>query len=168
MSKAYEKMEWSFIIAVLKWLDFSKEKKMVSYWAMCLHGHWLYFSLCGLLRKLTHESGPRQGDLLFPYLFIIVSEVLSHLFLREECGNEFHGIENGRHVSSTSYLIFVDDTILFRRATQRDLDVLRKCVEKYQSWSIGQEVYLSKSGVIFSKNFTTNVHKRSGIRLVWK
>lgn len=78
-------------------------------------------------RKLEPSRGLRQGDPLSPYLFLIVSEVLSSSIQKA----------NGPCIS---HLLFADDTFIFLQL-----------LNAYYAAS-GQKVNLQKSSVYFSAN----------------
>ena len=65
------------------------------------------------LKNFRPARGLRQGDPFSPYLFIIASEVLSRLLLKEEWLGKFNGISLGPNVPTISHLMFTDDTIIF-------------------------------------------------------
>lgn len=50
-----------------------------------------------------------------------------------------------------SHLLFVDDLLIFTRATIREAQVVRQCLAKYAAWS-GQYLNVHKSSVNFSQN----------------
>lgn len=89
---------------------------------------------------------------LSPSLFIICSEVLSRLLLREERIGRLKGIKVGRAAPSVSHLFFADDFLLFAKATIREATKLDECLGKYMAWSV-QKVNQEKSSAHFSKNF---------------
>ena len=62
------------------------------------------------------SRGLRQGDPLFPLLFLLIMEVLSRLLKKTEECNLIRGFYVGAMNSvgvHISHLLFVDDTILF-------------------------------------------------------
>ena len=123
MSKAYDKMEWSFIFKVLK--NFGMSNKMIDIIRRCVCSASSAILLNGSPpTALKLERGLRQGDPLSPYLFIIASEVLSRLFSREEERGKFHGIRIGRNTPSISHLMFADDTILFCQGSLLEIKVV--------------------------------------------
>lgn len=93
-----------------------------------------------------------QGDLLSPLLFILCSEVLSRLLLKEENSGRLKGIKVGRAAPSISHLLFADDLLLFGKAILREASILDECLDKYMVWS-SQKVNCAKSSVHFSKKF---------------
>ena len=150
MSKAYDRVEWSFVFQVLRCFGVSEKMVGIIHQCMSTASFAILLNGCPLERRMA-SRGLRQGDPLYPYLFIIVTEVLSRLLLREETRGSFHGINIGRTILSISHLMFADDTILFFRARQDEVCAIWSCISKYQEWS-GQRVNIQKPGLMFSKN----------------
>ena len=67
----------------------------------------------------------RQGDPLSPFLFTIVVDVLSRLVVRAEEKGLIEGFRVGRNRTRVSHLQFVDDTVLFARASLEELISLK-------------------------------------------
>lgn len=63
---------------------------------------------------LPHRGrGPRQGDPLFPYLYIICIEGLNYLLLRVKARGDIHGVSVCQGGSNISHMFFADDNFLF-------------------------------------------------------
>ena len=100
-----------------------------------------------------HLKGFAKVILCLPiYLFILCSEVLSRLLLREERRGSLKGIQMGRNAPSIIHLLFADDLLLFAKATLSEATILNDCLDKYMALS-RQKVNKAKSSVHFSKNF---------------
>ena len=90
--KAYDKMEWNFLLVVLRAFRFSNSfinlihqcLSMVEY-TLLLNG--------GLGPSFSPSKGPRQGDPLSPYLFILGNEVLMRLINREVSQTNLTGVK---------------------------------------------------------------------------
>ena len=150
MSKAYDRVEWPFILTVLRLFGFSP--MFIQWIEQCLST--ISFSI--LLNGSPHgrlfpTRGLGQGDPISPYLFILCSEVLSRILARAENIGFIHGVKISRAAIPITYLMFADDIILFLRANRAEAESLRSCLQKYESWS-GQQVNFNKSGVFYSPN----------------
>ena len=80
---------------------------------------------CGFFRS---TRGLRQGDLLFPMLFVIVMEALSKFLDKAIARNFLTGFSVGGGPSapiSVSHLLFADDTLIFCDADPSQLLFLR-------------------------------------------
>ncbi|KAH7514410.1 hypothetical protein FEM48_Zijuj11G0086700 [Ziziphus jujuba var. spinosa] len=105
-------------------------------------------SVCGTFQP---ERGIRQGDPLSPILFILCSEILSRLLLKEEDQDRLHGIKVDRNAPAISHLMYADDLIISCRANHRDATIIKECLSYFCSWS-GQEVNEEKSNIFFSRS----------------
>lgn len=102
--------------------------------------------------NFSPSRGLRQGDPLSPALFILVSELLSRILLKEEANGALKGIKICRKAPSVSHLFFADDLIIFAKASIRDAGTIEKVLAKYSAWS-GQKINKNKLLIHFSKNF---------------
>jgi hypothetical protein len=98
----------------------------------------------------------RQGDPLSPFLFILGSEVLSHLLIRQESQDLLEGIKIAQNYSPISQLLFANDLILFAKATSSEVSILKSVLDQYCSW-FRQAINTLKSSIHFSKNTTSSV-----------
>lgn len=116
MSKAYDKMEWNFLQAMMLKLGF--DVKWVNLIMLCVST--VRYSVIREGKKvgsIVPCRGLRQGDPLSPYLFIICVEGLSALIRRQERLGLLHGVEVARGALTVSHLFFIDDSFLFFKAT---------------------------------------------------
>jgi len=58
------------------------------------------------------ELGLRQGDLLSPFLFVLMMEGLGRAIKRENVEGQIQGIKLTRDGEANTYQQFVDDTML--------------------------------------------------------
>ncbi|KAM2060118.1 hypothetical protein ACFX1T_045347 [Malus domestica] len=150
MHKAYDRVEWDFLMAVMEKMGFN------SRWRNLIMGCISTVNFSILLNgqpgsKFTPSRGLRQGDPLSPYLFLLVSEVLSLLIQRESDGGRIEGIQMDRAGPMISHIFFADDTLIFLKAKARNCRNLVQVIDEYCSAS-GQQVNKSKSCVFFGGN----------------
>ncbi|KAB2621987.1 hypothetical protein D8674_024169 [Pyrus ussuriensis x Pyrus communis] len=150
MQKAYDRVEWDFLDAVMERMGFS------SSWRSLINGCISSVKFAVLLNGQAGESfapsrGLRQGDPLSPYLFILVGEVLSKLIQGAVDQGRLEGVKIGGSGPVISHLFFADDTLLFLRADVKNCRNLRHMLDKFCVAS-GQKVNLEKSSVFFGAN----------------
>lgn len=150
MEKAFDHMEWSFLLAIMGKLGF--HPKWINWIRICI----TFASFSILINgspfgMFIPDRGLRQGDPLSPFLFILGTKVLSRLLHREEPLGLLTGIKIARNCISISHLLFVDDVIIFAKSTTREASFIKSCLNTYCKWS-GQAINTSKSSILFSKN----------------
>ncbi|KAM6545081.1 hypothetical protein CsatB_025817 [Cannabis sativa] len=150
MSKVYDRLEWTFLLRVLKANGFSDH--VCSIIMTCVTSVTYSVLLNGApLTPFNPKRGLRQGDPLSPFLFILCSEVLSKLILRAENNGELNGVKVSRIATPITHLFYADDAIFFCKANGSNANALMQCISQYEDWS-GQKVNKQKSGVVFSPN----------------
>ncbi|XP_050233384.1 uncharacterized protein LOC126681873 [Mercurialis annua] len=155
MSKAYDRIEWHFLRAIM--LKFGFHEKWVQLVMACVTTVSYTFLVNGReLGPLIPSRGLRQGDPLSPYLFIMCAEGLSAIFSKYVSQQLIHGCRIARTAPILSHLFFADDILIFFRATTAECLKVNECLHLYQLAS-GQTVNLSKSSIQFSKNTTAPI-----------
>lgn len=98
----------------------------------------------------SSTRGPRQGDPLFPVLFILNEEVLGRgLFALLERGSLIPS-KIPFQCARVSHILFVDDILIFSNGSKQNLEVLMSFLHSYEN-TLGQLVDWSKS-VFHTKN----------------
>jgi len=124
ISKAFDSMDWSFLLEILSHLGFGPAWRTII--SNLLHTASTQIMLNGEPgHSISHQRGLRQGDPLSPMLFILVVDVLNNLFLKAEAeGLVSPLLSTGQRLS-----LYADDVALFIRPTEEDLqltkDILR-------------------------------------------
>lgn len=150
MAKAYDRVEWSLLLHILKLHGFSDEFINLIY--QCISSPTFSFLINGSPFGMIKSSrGLRQGDPLSPGLFVIFLDLLARLLCKVEANGDLHGIKISRGSPPISNLIFVDDLTVFCRVNMNEADVLLECLNKYRTWS-GLAINCQKSSIHFSSN----------------
>lgn len=102
----------------------------------------------------TH--GIRQGDPLFPFLFLLCIEGLNGLIKRAESNGDIHGFSLCRKGPKLTHLLFEDDSLLFCRAIMEECGKVLEILEMYEA-VLGQKVNRIKTSLFFSNYTSTEV-----------
>ena len=149
--KAYDRLEWPFLIQVLK--NFGFHQKFIHLIYQCIST--VSFTLLlngGKGPRIMPSRGLRQGDPLSPYLFIIGSEVLSRMINRCSAQKLINGIKIAPSSTGISKLFYADDVLLVCKAKHSEINETMIILRKYCEWS-GQQINFEKSGFFASKGF---------------
>ena len=122
--KAYDYVDWDFLDHVLERKGFSLRWR--SWMRGCLSSATFAILVNGNAKGWVKAfRGLRQGDPLSPFLFTNVADVLSRLVVKAEERGLIEGFKVGRNRTRVSHLQFVDDTVLFARASLEELISLK-------------------------------------------
>lgn len=151
MSKAFDRVEWSFLDEVMLKLGFSNK------WCQMVHECLSTTEIQILLNGSPCTSfkptmGIRQGDPISPYLFLITMEVFTRALAQAESTKAIQGIKISRNASQVSHLLFADDCLLFVKADMHNVNNLLDIINNFSEIS-GQQINFQKSAVFFSKHF---------------
>lgn len=147
MAKAYDRVKWPFLNAILHKLGFNdffyqwviKCVQTVSY-SVVINGEATGY--------ITPCRGLHQGDPLLPFLFLICAEDLSALIQTEERVGRIRGMTVNHLAKPLSHVSFADDSVLFCQATETEAIHVNGVLQKYVE-GFGQFVNLEKSSVYF-------------------
>ena len=123
IEKAYDHVDWSFLLAVLGKMGFGE--RWCSWIKWCLSTVRFLVLVNGSPTGFFQSSrGLRQGDPLSPYLFVVVMEAFSCLPKRAVAGGFLTPCmvwgRRGEGVQ-ISHLLFADDTLIFCEAKEDQL-----------------------------------------------
>ncbi|XP_038687533.1 uncharacterized protein LOC119986913 [Tripterygium wilfordii] len=150
MTKAYDRVEWSFLEAVMIKMGFAG--RWVEMILECLKSVKYSVLINGSLKgSWSPKRGLRQGDPLSPYLFIICAEALSKMLEKAHNDKVFQGVKVARGAPRINHLFFTDDSLLFCRASGEECSRVLEVIHNYEVIS-GQLVNIHKSNVFFSRN----------------
>jgi hypothetical protein len=119
MEKAYDHVSWDFLLYLLRRCGFGQ--KWCSWIEFCISSASFSVLVNGSPAGFFNSSrGTRQGDPLSPFLFVIVMEAFSRMIKASIDHSLFSGFSvgtRGREQVHISHLLFVDDTLVFCRAS---------------------------------------------------
>ncbi|KAL2247313.1 UNVERIFIED_CONTAM: hypothetical protein Sindi_2583600 [Sesamum indicum] len=142
--KAYDTVDWDFLLSMFQ----SVSQRL---------------SVDGLRSVSVHLPfrGLRQGDLLSPYLFVLVMEVLQMGILQlieQDMNFAFHWKCDDLRIFQ---LGFADDLLLFCRANTTSVRVFKSGLDRFADWS-GLRLNVEKSHIIISRS--AQIYERSYLR----
>ncbi|XP_075497854.1 uncharacterized protein LOC142535307 [Primulina tabacum] len=145
MAKAYDRVQWSFLLDVLSHYGFSEQ--VVSMISACISHCQFSVNINGSLTGFFGSTrGLRQGDPLSPLLFILGAEYLSRGL--DRLYRQYPAI---RYRSACdlllSHLAYADDIIIFANGGTREMNSLMDFLHHYENCS-GQLVNAVKSVII--------------------
>lgn len=121
ISKAYDWVKWSFLKDVVLQMGFNE--KWVALVMECITNVTYSLLMNGEPQGIiTPIRGIRQGDPLSPYLFLLYSEGLYRLIQSEASSGDIKEVSICRNDPKLTHLFFVDDSLLFYRASTNDCE----------------------------------------------
>jgi len=166
MSKAYDRIEWSFLEQMLLALGFHRD--WVRFVMSCVTSVSYSILVNGQpTNYFTPSRGLRQGDALSPYLFLMCTEGLAALIDDAVSHNLIHGVKVSRAAPSITHLFFADDSLMFMRANLQEAQRILNLLDIYTAAS-GQVVNVDKSEVSYSRNVGENMRNMLQQRLGFK
>ncbi|KAL9671188.1 hypothetical protein QQ045_008754 [Rhodiola kirilowii] len=150
MSKANDRMEWSFLKQMMIKLGFPEQwTRLVM---ECISSVGYKIKLNDLIIHIPPpERGLRQGDPLSSYLFLICSEWLSIKLVAEANSKRLKGVRVCQGAPMVSHLFFADDSVFFMKATEQNARRLRAILSEYEVLS-GQRISAEKLEIVYSRN----------------
>ena len=150
MSKEYDRMEWIFLEKIILKLGF--QNSCVSLIMECITTVTYSIMVNGEPQgMITPTRGIRQGDPLSPYLFLFCAKGLDAILRKATNDGDINGFSLCRRGPKLTHLIFVDDCLLFYRATLAECEQIKNILNIYEAAS-NQMVNKEKTTLFFSRN----------------
>ena len=134
MEKAYDRLNWEFLFAVLKkfgfslsWVELIKNCVKDNYFSVLIDGSSSEF--------FASSRGLRQGDPISPALFVLAEEVLSRgisYMVENQYILPYHVLNKCPLVTHS---LFADDTIIFLNGRRSSLECAMSFLKAYQTTS---------------------------------
>jgi hypothetical protein len=132
MSKAYDRVEWNFLEAVMKKLGF--DDKWVGLIMMCVTtANYAVMVNGNLVGRITPTREIRQGDPISPYLFLFCAEALSSLLVHADQRGILTGVPTSKRGPRLNHLFFAYDNLLFCKANKTHWLKMTKLLGKYEA-----------------------------------
>ncbi|WZZ45150.1 hypothetical protein YC2023_041409 [Brassica napus] len=147
MSKAYDRVEWSFLEALFEKMGFSSV--WIGWIMKCIRSVTYTILLNGQTHgHITPKRGIRQGDPLSPFIFILYAEALVHVMNRAQNRGTIHGMQLTKRCPSVQHLLFADDSLFLCRANLPEVGEFLRCLKLYGD-SSDQVINIQKSAITF-------------------
>ncbi|XP_056847372.1 uncharacterized protein LOC130498048 [Raphanus sativus] len=157
MSKAYDRVEWSFIAALMLKMGF--DERLVDLIMCCVTSVSYQVLVNGQPRgRIFPKRGLRQGDPLSPFLFILCTEALISLLNGAELEKQIVGLRVARASPRISHLLFADDSLFFCKAELSQCKEIIDILDIYGKAS-GQRINTSKSSMFFGNRVEAALKK---------
>lgn len=133
ISKAFDSVEWSFLLNVLHALHFPD--KFIKWIALCVTTASFSVQVNGdLAGFFQSKHGLRQGCSLSPYLFVICMNILSTLLDKSALEREFGFHQKCRDLTIT-HLCFADDMLVFTDGSLGSIEGVVRVFDRFARMS---------------------------------
>ncbi|KAL1549150.1 hypothetical protein AAHA92_17285 [Salvia divinorum] len=131
MAKAYDRVQWPFLLKILRHMGFSEEA-WLGLIERCIGSCWFSVLVNGAPSGFFKSTrGLRQGDPISPVLFVIAADYLSRALDKLILGRKEMLFKSTHYSSEISHLAYADDILIFTQAATSSLSQLRACLEDY-------------------------------------
>ncbi|KAL5566705.1 hypothetical protein UlMin_029869 [Ulmus minor] len=134
LQKAYDRLSWDFLEAVLRAYGFHSQ--WIHWVILCCSSVHMTLILNGApFKSFKSKRGPRQGDPISPYLFIICMEVLSRSINKKVDEGLIKGFRLNRHLLTLHHPFFANDVFLIGKCSVNKSFYFKECLDEFCHWS---------------------------------
>lgn len=149
ISKAYDKLEWNLMEMMLKKLGYAEA------WILKIMKCVTSVSYAVLINGqqgtvISPTRGLHQGDLIFPYFYLLRAEGLSILLNEAERAKKITGVKVAR-CSPVNYVFFADDNMVFCRANTTKWNEIQHLLDIYEE-PLGYGINKTNTCIFFGSN----------------
>jgi hypothetical protein len=131
MSKAYDKVEWDFLEAIMYRMGF--DRRWIEMIIMCVKFANFKILVNGIPTSRIYPSRDlRQEDPILPYLFLLCVKTLSTLLTQAENCGVLIGAPTSKKGLRLNHCFFVDDNLLFGKATTHHWRTMSAILNTYE------------------------------------
>lgn len=151
LEKAYDRLEWNFISNTLWILDTRPIPNNLIEHCILIFFH-VHILEWGQTYSLVSSWGLRQGDLIYPYLFVLALESFRHIIYDLVNSNFWKPLNVSRESApKITHVCFVHDIVLIAEASMEQGRFVRSTLQEFCLKS-GKNINLNKYKVFFCKN----------------
>lgn len=134
LEKTYDRVDWAFLKLTL--LDFGFPPSIIKLIMNCVTSTTLSLSLSlkwnnERLDNFVPNRGIRQGDPMYPYLFLLWMEKLALLIQEKVDANQWLPIKICNDGPVILHLFFAEDCLLFIRAKSSQVRLLKEVLQAF-------------------------------------
>lgn len=154
MAKAYDGVDWDFLLEVFKAFGFSNN--FCHLVGECVKSLWFSVMMNETFKGFSNLRVVYGKETLYlPYIFIVMEEVLTQLLKKNFEEGQIGSFSHPARAPLISHLLYANDLLIFMNGGKRSIKRLIDTLAMYERWS-GQLINKKKSAIFPSKLITSS------------